>query len=126
MEIPLPEVSSKRRLYFMHRPEVEQSVIPAGYTLPPYEVRFQIAKRAPINILGVIFTSGINLNLREGQSIGLMGLVLSLKNPSEHGHSSPIPVQIDKTKESIEEIIKEFNWITGENPSLRKNLIRRK
>jgi predicted Zn-dependent peptidase len=116
MEIPLPEVSSKKTLYFMHRPEVEQSVILAGYTIAPYGAISEIAKEPLINILGGDFTSRINLNLREDKHWTYGAGAFIKESIGTRPFVTYTQVQIDKTKESIEEIIKEFNWITGEKP----------
>ena len=59
------KLESKKILYLLHKPEVQQSVVLAGYTFPPYGNISEIAKEPLINVLGGDFTSRINLNLRE-------------------------------------------------------------
>lgn len=116
IDIPVPVNSSKKTLYFMHRPEVEQSVILAGYTIAPYGAISEIAKEPLINILGGDFTSRINLNLREDKHWTYGAGAFIKESIGSRPFVTYTQVQIDKTKESIEEIIKEFNWIRGEKP----------
>lgn len=107
---------SSKILYLMHKPEVEQTVIMAGYLIAPYGELSEIAKEPLINVLGGDFTSRINLNLREDKhwTYGAGVFIREAKGPRPF--ITYTQVQIDKTKESIQEIIKEYDWIVGEKP----------
>jgi predicted Zn-dependent peptidase len=100
----------------MDRPESQQSVIFGGYLVDPYGKISEIARESMINILGGDFTSRLNMNLREDKHWAYgAGTFL----PSAKGQRPMIayaPVQTDKTKESIQEIIKEFNMFVDDKP----------
>ena len=103
-------------LYLMDRPEAQQSLILAGHLANPYGEVNEIAREAMINVLGGEFTSRLNMNLREDKHWAY-GAFSAL--PDAKGQRPLIalaPVQTDKTKESIQEIQKELNWIVGDKP----------
>jgi zinc protease len=103
-------------LYLMDRPEAQQSLILAGHLTHPYGEVNEIAREAMINVLGGEFTSRLNMNLREDKHWAY-GAFSAL--PDAKGQRPLIalaPVQTDKTKESIQEMQKELNWIVGEKP----------
>lgn len=103
-------------LYLMDRPESQQSVIFGGYLVDPYGKISEIARESMINILGGDFTSRLNMNLREDKHWAYgAGTFL----PNAKGQRPMIayaPVQTDKTKESIQEIIKEFEMFVDDKP----------
>lgn len=114
--IPPPQDQRGGILYLMHKPEIQQSVLMAGYTIDPYGQISEIAKEPLMNVLGGDFTSRINLNLREDKHWTYGAGVFVRDTIGSRPFITYTQVQIDKTKESIEEIIKEFNWISGEKP----------
>ena len=109
-------LSNKGKLFLMDRPESEQSVIFSGYLVKPYGQMDEIAREMAVTILGGEFTSRINMNLREDKhwSYGAGAVVLDAKG--QRPFIAYAPVQTDKTKESIQEIIKEYEWFSGEKP----------
>lgn len=108
--------TAKGKLYLMDRPESQQSVIVAGHLIDPYGQISEIAKTTAINVLGGEFTSRVNMNLREDKhwSYGAFTFVNDYKG------NRPLvtyaPVQTDKTKESVQEIMKELKGYVGDNP----------
>ncbi len=111
-----PAPTFGQTLYLMHRPEVQQSVIIAGYTIEPYGQISEIAKEPLLNVLGGDFTSRINLNLREDKHWTYGAGAFIKEAIGARPFVTYTQVQIDKTKESILEIIKEFDWIVSEKP----------
>lgn len=101
------------KLYLMDRPESEQSVLISGYLVNPYGKISEVAKQTIMNILGGDFTSRINMNIREDKhwSYGAGAIILDAKG--QRPLLSFTSVQRDKSKESIEEITKEFEDING-------------
>jgi zinc protease len=114
------------KLYLMDRPESEQSVIIAGYLVEPYGKLPEIPREALMNIFGGDFTSRINMNLREDKhwSYGAGSVVIGAKG------QRPLlvfaPVQTDKTKESIQEVMKEFKAIVSDKPLTQEEFDRNK
>lgn len=108
--------SNKGKLYLMDRPESQQSVIIGGYLADPYGDIDEIARETAINVLGGEFTSRINMNLREDKHWAYGAFAFMQQAKGQRPMLAYAPVQTDKTKESVQEIIKEFQMFVGDNP----------
>jgi zinc protease len=103
-------------LYLIDRPGAEQSVIFAGQLIPPRANPDEIALQSMNDILGGLSSARINMNLREdkGWAYGARSLIVGARG------ARPLlayaPVQTDKTKESIMEIMAEFGAIITDRP----------
>ena len=115
----IPEVktvASSNKIFFIDRPESQQSLIVAGYLTNPYGQMDETAIEQMNNVLGGDFTSRINMNIREDKrwSYGARSMIMNT------GGQRPFivfaPVQTDKTKESIQEVVKEVNQFVSEKP----------
>jgi len=75
-------------------------------------------------LLGANFTSRINMNLREDKhwSYGAGSLLFEARG--QRPFIAYAPVQTDKTRESIAELIKELNGIGGSKPVAPEELIK--
>ena len=120
--LPLVKNVPGKKIYLIDRPESTQSVIFAGYLTAPYGQVSQPALNAMNNILGGDFVSRLNMNLREDKhwSYGAGSLVRDAKG--QRPFLAYVSVQMDKTKESIQEIDKELTSIIGINRFQRMNL----
>jgi len=105
-----------KKLYLMDRPESQQSVILTGYLVKPYGEIDEIAKESIVNVLGGEFTSRLNMNLREDKhwTYGAGAFIIDAKG--QRPFLSYASVQTDKSKESAQEIIKEFEQMVGSKP----------
>lgn len=105
-----------KKIYLMNRPESTQSVIIAGYLTTPYGQVSQPALTAMNNILGGDFISRLNMNLREDKhwSYGAGSFVWDAKG--QRPFLAYVSVQMDKTKESIQEMQKELTAIINDKP----------
>jgi zinc protease len=114
------------RLYLMDRPESEQSVIIAGYVVEPYGKLPEVQREALMNIFGGDFTSRINMNLREDKhwSYGAGTAVIGAKG--QRPMLVFAPVQTDKSKESVQEVMKEFKSIVTDKPVTAEEFDRNK
>ena len=113
----IPEVktaASSNKIYLIDRPESQQSVIVAGYLTKPYGQMDEVAIEQMNNVLGGDFTSRINLNIREDKhwSYGARSGIMNTR--SQRPFFVFAPVQTDKTKESVQEVIKEVNAFVGD------------
>lgn len=113
-EVALPD---KPIVYLMDRPGSQSTIMFGAQVAPPYGDKENVAIESMNDIIGGMFTSRINMNLRENKhwSYG-SGAFL----PSARGQRPYLfygVVQVDKTKESIQEIIKELKEYTGSNPA---------
>ena len=103
-------------VYVMDRPGALQSTIFAGHAAPPRANPDEIAQQVMNTVLGGQFISRVNMNLREDKhwSYGAGTVFFDARGPRPfivYG-----PVQTDKTKESVAELLKEMKGIRGERP----------
>ncbi len=112
----IPEVTATNngKIYLIDRPESQQSMIMSGYLTKKYGELDETAIEQMNNVLGGDFTSRINLNIREDKhwSYGAGSFIQNTKG--QRPFMIFAPVQSDKTKESVQEIIKEVNAFVGE------------
>lgn len=116
------ELPEKSIAYIMHRPQAQQSLIIAGHVAPPKNDPDELAISAMNDVLGGSFTSRVNMNLREEKhwSYGARTMMLSARG--QQPFLAYAPVQTDKTKESIQEILNEFNGILTTEPVTKEEL----
>lgn len=115
----IPEVKpdqSANKIFLIDRPESQQSLIIAGYLTKPYGQMDETAIEQMNNVLGGDFTSRINMNIREDKhwSYGARSMVQNTRG--QRPFIVFAPVQTDKTKESIQEVVKEVNAFVGDKP----------
>ena len=120
-EVPVKNIGTvalpqKQLVYIVDRPGSEQSVILASNLAPPKANKDESAIEAMNTLLGGSFTSRINMNLREDKhwSYGAGSLLFDARG--QRPFIAYAPVQTDKTKESIAEVVKELNGIGGSRP----------
>jgi len=106
----------KTTIYILDKPGAAQSVILAGELVPPTANPDEIPFKTMTQVLGGSFIARINMNLREDKhwSYGSYTFV-----PDARGQRPFIgyaPVQTDKTKEALVEVMKEFKGIVGAKP----------
>jgi predicted Zn-dependent peptidase len=109
-------VSAGKKIYLIDKPESTQSLILGAYATLPYGKISQPALNAMNNILGGDFVSRLNMNLREDKhwSYGAGSVVLDAKG--QRPYIAYVSVQLDKTKESIQEMEKELKAIVSDKP----------
>ncbi len=103
-------------VYLIDRPGSEQSIIFAGHVAPPKANPAEIAIITMNDILGGSFTSRVNMNLREGKhwSYGAFSLLFDARG--QRPFIVYAPVQTDKTKESLAEVVSELRGIVRDKP----------
>jgi zinc protease len=109
-------------LYVIDRPGAVQSLVLMGTVAPPRNNPQEIPQEVMNTILGGQFIARINMNLREDKhwSYGAGTSFLDARGPRPYiGYAS---VQADKTKESIQELQKEFRAIRGGRPATAEEL----
>ena len=111
--VPQPE---KDVVYLLDRPGSGQSTIVAAQLAPPYNDPDQVSLEIVNDIFGGNFSSRINMNLREDKhwSYGVRSRVVAARG--ERPYYSISPVQTDKTKESLAELVLEYQNIVGNKP----------
>jgi zinc protease len=109
-------VAAKSAVYLIDKPGALQSVIIAGVVAPPRANPEEIAIEAMNDMLGGMFGSRLNMNLREDKhwSYGASTVVRDAR--AQRPFFAIAPVQTDKTKESLIETNKELRGIAGDHP----------
>ncbi len=103
-------------VYLIDRPGSIQSLIFAGGIAPPKNNPEEIAIESMNHILGGDFTSRLNMNLREDKhwSYGARTSVASTR--AQRPFLMMAPVQTDKTRESLAEVLREAKGVLGDRP----------
>jgi zinc protease len=115
----IPEVktaNNSNKIFLIDRPESQQSMIVAGYLTKPYGQVDEAALEQVNNVLGGDFTSRINMNLREDKHWAYGAGATVQNTQGQRPFLVFAPVQTDKTKESVQEVIKEINSFVGDKP----------
>jgi len=113
-------------VYIVDKPGSIQSIIFAGHVAPPKANPDEIAIETMNNILGGSFSSRVNMNLREDKhwSYGAGSFFTGARG--QRPFIAYAPVQIDKTKEAMVELLKELKDITGLRPPTADELAKAK
>ena len=101
------------RVFLINRTGAEQSVILAAHAAPPKSDPDDIAMTLANTTLGGLFTSRLNMNLREDKhwSYGASSGVVDARGPRPfYAYAA---VQTDRTAESAREVLKELSDIRG-------------
>ena len=117
LDYSLKTTSGERKVFLIDKPGAIQSLIVAGQLLPGMGTEDEIDIAFMNAVMGGSFTARINMNLREdkGWSYGARSRLSSYKGPRPMLVSAP--VQTDKTIQSIEEIIREYNEYLSDRPA---------
>ena len=120
-QVPKKNISTvsppqRSAVYLIDKPGAVQSVIIAGAIAPPQVNPKEIAMEAMNDDFGGMFASRLNLDLREDKhwSYGARSILWPARG--QRPFFALAPVQTDKTKESLEEMNKQFRGILGAQP----------
>ena len=103
-------------VYLMDRPSAQQSVIYGAQLVEPASAQDLVHLQIVNNIFGGNFSSRINMNLREDKhwSYGVRSDVTPAVG--QRPFISRSPVQTDKTRESLQELVREYGDMAGGRP----------
>ncbi len=118
------ERPSKGRVILIDKPGSPQSLILAGHIAPPTGADNNIAINAMNDILGGQFTARVNMNLREDKGWAYGAYTFLQEARGQRPWLVYAPVQTDKTKESLAEILKEINAFKSSRPATAVELKR--
>ncbi|NUQ19423.1 MAG: insulinase family protein [Gemmatimonadaceae bacterium] len=120
-EIPAKNVATvapraRKTVFLLDRPGAEQSYVFAGQLIAPKanadEIPFQLFNSA----FGGAFVSRINMNLREDKHWSYGSFSFPIDARGQRLWMVMAPVQTDKTKESLQEAMKELTTVIGTKP----------
>ncbi|MED5526188.1 MAG: pitrilysin family protein [Pseudomonadota bacterium] len=110
------------RVFLIDQPGSPQATIIAGQLAPSKSSDQADAIEVMNGILGGTFTSRLNMNLREDKHWSYGAGSFWVKAKGQGIYAAYAPVQVDKTKESIEEIEKELHGFVGKHPATAAEL----
>jgi len=126
-EVPqrtVPQVGQPEKdvVYLIDRPGSGQSVIFGAQLAPPQNNPDAVWLQLVNDIFGGTFSARINMNLREDKhwSYGVRTVLPPARG--QRPYISVSAVQTDKTKESMVELVKEYNNIVGGKPIAAEEL----
>ncbi|MEP7324981.1 MAG: pitrilysin family protein [Gemmatimonadota bacterium] len=111
------QVPARPSVYLVDRPGSDQSVIFAGNVAPPKGNPDEVAIQAMNTLLGGNFTSRVNMNLREDKHWSYGSFTVLWDAKGQRPFFAYAPVQTDKTKESMAELVRELSDIGGSRPA---------
>ncbi len=123
---PIGEARSKEpRVILVDHPEAPQSTIYAGHALPPYDPETSTELYIMNGVFGGGFEARINMNLREDKhwSYGMRSGIQQNTSGDQYLAVSG-SVQSDKTMESMQEIMKEFEEFVTTRPATETEVSR--
>jgi len=112
------------RVILVDKPGSPQSLILAGHVAPPSAAPNAIAINAMNDILGGQFTARVNMNLREDKGWAYGAYTFLQDARGQRPYLVYAPVQTDKTKESIAELLKELKGYKTTRPATAQELKR--
>jgi len=112
----------KTAVYIIDKPGAIQSTIMAGHIAPPTNNPDEAAIDVLNTALGGAFTSRLNMNLREDKHWSYGAFTTFVDARGQRPFLAMAPVQSDKTKESLQEIVKEFRAIIRDQPVTEEEL----
>ncbi len=118
------ERPAKGRVIIVDKPGSPQSLILAGHVAPPTAAPNNIALNAMNDILGGQFTARVNMNLRESKGWAYGAYTFFQDARGQRPYLVYAPVQTDKTRESLAEILKELNNYKTTKPATAAELKR--
>ncbi len=118
------ERPAKGRVIIVDKPGSPQSLILAGHVAPPTGAPDNIALTAMNDIIGGQLTARVNMNLREEKSWAYGAYTFFQDARGQRPYLVYAPVQTDKTKESIAELVKELTAYKTTKPATAEELKR--
>jgi zinc protease len=112
----------KSAVYLIDKPGAIQSVIITGQVAPPRNNPDVVTIDTMNTILGGAFVSRLNMNLREDKHWSYGAQSVYIQNIGPSLFVSFAPVQSDKTRESITEILGEMRGMSGAKPASEEEL----
>ena len=116
MNVATVATKDNKNVFILDRPGADQSYVLAGQLIAPKangdEIPFQLFNDA----FGGAFVSRINMNLREDKHWSYGAFSFPIDARGQRMWMVMAPVQTDKTKESLAEVVKELRTAVGDKP----------
>jgi zinc protease len=115
-DVPRVKQPETTLVYLIDRPGALQSTIVGAQLAPPRNDPDAVAIQLVNDVFGGSFSSRMNMNLREDKhwSYGVQSVLPAARG--QRPYLSIAPVQSDKTREALGELVKEYAGIAGAKP----------
>lgn len=118
------ERPAKGKVIIIDKPGAPQSLILAGHAAPSSAAPNNVAITAMNDIIGGQFTARVNMNLREDKGWAYGAFTFLSGASGQRPFMVYAPVQTDKTRESLAEIIGELNAFKTTAPATAREIER--
>ena len=122
--IAFVDLPASSRVIIVDKPDAPQTLLLAAHLAPPTSAPDNIAVSTMNDILGGQFTARVNMNLREEKHWAYGAYTYMQGARGQRPFFVYAPVQTDKTKDSITELLKELNGIKADKPATSEELER--
>ena len=112
------------KVIIVDKPGSPQSLILAGHVAPPSNAENDVAITAMNDIIGGQFSARVNMNLREDKGWAYGAYTFFQGAKGQRPWMVYAPVQTDKTKESLAELVKELNDYKTAKPATAREIER--
>ena len=123
-EIKRVEASDKSLIYLLDKPGSPQSMVIGGHLLPSTSAADNISTDMAVRILGGSFNARLNMNLREDKGWAYGARAIATNAAGQRPLIYYAPVQIDKTVDSLRELIRESKEYLSGVPATQEELER--
>lgn len=115
-QIGAGQAAGKGKVYVIDKPDAPQSIIAAAHVTEPNGQADEQAIATVMRLFGGMATSRLNRNLRLDKhwSYGTTGMIADARGPRPFFVIAP--VQTDKTKEAMVEVLEEIRGVAGKRP----------
>ncbi len=117
---------ARSEVYLLDKPGAAQSVILASAVVTPQSDPRSIAFEAFNNAFGASFVSRLNMNLREDKHWSYGARAILSQAAGQRPYIALAPVQTDKTKESVAEVVREMREVLAARPLTDDELVKAK
>ena len=118
------ELPAAGKVIIVDKPGSPQSLILAGHVAPPSNAENDVAITAMNDIIGGQFSARVNMNLREDKGWAYGAYTFFQGAKGQRPWMVYAPVQTDKTKESLAELVKELNDYKTSKPATAREIER--
>ncbi|MES2106327.1 MAG: pitrilysin family protein [Pseudomonadota bacterium] len=126
-EVPKKNISEVRQpkktvVYLIDKPGALQSVIVGAQLAPPQNSPDALPLEIVNDAFGGTFSARINMNLREDKHWAYGAYSYIYPAVGQRPYLSTSPVQTDKTREALQELVKEYANVAGAKPITAEEL----
>lgn len=111
------KLANAGRVVIIDKPGSPQSLILAGHIAPPTGTPNNIAIGTMNDIIGGQFTARVNMNLREDKGWAYGAFTFMPDSRGQRMWLVYAPVQTDRTRDSVQEMLREFNEYLSDAPA---------